>query len=118
MSVVVRLRNLVFYGYHGVLQSEQQLGQRFELDVEYRTAAPPADDLAATINYVEVYQRVADLVSGERYNLIESLAEAVAQAILTAFPVERVTVRVRKPSVSLGGLCDYVEVEVTKEAER
>jgi len=118
VSVVVRLHNLVFYGYHGVYHGEQQLGQRFELDVEYRTAAPAADDLEQTINYVEVYKQVADIVCKERFRLIESLAEAIAQAILTGFAVKSVTVRARKPSVSLGGLCDYVEVEVMREAER
>jgi dihydroneopterin aldolase len=46
--------------------------------------------------------------------LLEALAHSTARAILAEFPVEQVTVRVRKHSVPLAGLIDYTEVEITR----
>lgn len=117
MSDFIRLRGMTFYAYHGVLASEQELGQRFEVDVEMRLNLQPAgqsDDLNATIDYTQVYQVVREKVLGQKYQLLERLAEIIAAAILADFPVEQVTIRVRKPHVSLGGLLETVEVEITR----
>lgn len=117
MSDFIRLRGMTFYAFHGVLASEQELGQRFEVDVEMRlnlSSAGQSDDLAATIDYTRVYRVVQEKVLGQKFNLLERLAETIAEAVLAGFPVEQVTVRVRKPHVSLGGLLDTVEIEITR----
>ncbi|MGE5587967.1 MAG: dihydroneopterin aldolase [Clostridia bacterium] len=116
------LRNMVFYGYHGVFPAEKELGQRFEVDVELAgdlSTAAQADDLdAGGINYVDVYTLVKDIVEEREFNLIEALAETIAQEILSAHDVDEVTVRVRKPDVAMGGVLDYVEVEIVRRPER
>ena len=108
----------MFYGYHGVFEAEKELGQRFEVDVELVTdlSIPgQTDDLEQSINYVDVYTLVSDIVQERTYNLIEALAENIAGEILSAYAVHQVVVRVRKPSVPMGGVIDHVEVEITRQ---
>ena len=103
---VVFLEGLQFYGYHGVNTEERSLGQRFLVDVELTTNLLPAgqsDDLTQTVNYSRVYTCVQTIVQGPPRNLIEAVAEEIATALLTDFPVSSVTVTVRKPEVALRG---------------
>jgi len=115
------LKNMVFYGYHGVFPVEKELGQRFEVDVEMDldlSAAGQADDLDLSINYVDVYGLVKDVVEERKFDLIEALAETIAREILSAHAIEGVTVRIRKPDVAIGGVLDYVEVEIARGADK
>lgn len=115
------LSNMVFYGYHGVFEAEKELGQRFEVDVELVTdlSIPgQTDDLEQSINYVDVYTIVQDIVEGRTYNLIEAVAENIAGEILSAYSVEQVVVRVRKANVPIGGVINHVEVEITRQSRR
>jgi dihydroneopterin aldolase len=103
----IRLNEMVFYGYHGVLAEEQALGQRFVVDVELETdlrAAGESDDLTRTVNYAAVYATVKEIVTGPPHKLIEAVAERIATRILAEHPgVERLQVRVRKPAVPIAG---------------
>ena len=74
------------------------------------------DDLEQSVNYVDVYTIVQDIVQERTYNLIEALAENIAGEILSAYSVDYVVVRVRKPSVPMGGVIDHVEVEITRHS--
>lgn len=114
----ISLSNMVFYGYHGVFEGEKELGQRFEVDVELVTSLSvpgQTDDLEESINYVDVYTLVQDIVQERTYNLIEAIAENIAGEILSAYSVDEVVVRVRKPQVPIGGVIDHVEVEITRQ---
>ena len=70
-----------------------------------------------TLNYVDVYTIVRDIVEERTFNLIEAVAEEIASTVLSSFDVAGVTVRVRKPHVSLGGLLRTVEVEIERWAD-
>ena len=51
------LRGIRFHGYHGVAESERQLGQKYEVDVELvcdLSAAGRTDDLVHTVDYAQV----------------------------------------------------------------
>ncbi len=115
---IIRLHNAVFYAYHGVLSDEQVLGGKFEVDVELHcnlSAARRSDNLKDTINYEKVYAAMKEAVVGRKHFLIESLAEAIAAAILKEFKrVRKTVVRVRKPSAPIHGVLDHIEVEVEK----
>ncbi|MCX7983493.1 MAG: dihydroneopterin aldolase [Bacteroidetes bacterium] len=119
---VIRIRNAVFYAYHGVLADEQNLGGRFEVDLDLYTDVQHAtrtDTLSDTIDYERVYAHVRQLVEEKKYYLIESLAGSIAKSILSNFRrVMKVTVRVRKPHVPIKGVVDYVEVELTRSRGR
>jgi dihydroneopterin aldolase len=115
---VIRINNMVFYGYHGVEESEKHQGQRFEVDVELfcdLRRAGKSDQISDTIDYTAVYQIVEELVMEGDYNLIEALAEDIAQKMLERFSVEGTVIRVRKPHVSLRGLSNGVEVEILRQ---
>jgi dihydroneopterin aldolase len=115
------MKGMEFYGYHGVLPGEQEIGQRFVVDLKLSASLEHSgrlDDLDETIDYVEVYRLVEQIVTEERYNLIEALAERIAQAVLAKYAVEEVAVRVKKPQAPLGGIFEYVGVEIHRGPQR
>jgi dihydroneopterin aldolase len=60
--------------------------------------------LSNTVNYSEVYQVVEEIIGGEPVNLIETLAERIAETLLLHFSLVRKTrVRVAKPGVAIAG---------------
>lgn len=98
MEIIVD--GLELYAYHGVLPEEKTLGQPFLLDLRVTVGSCPgarSDQVEDTIDYTEVIDVVAAVVTEECFNLLERLADAVARAILEGFPVDRVDVRVSKP---------------------
>ncbi|MCU0453964.1 MAG: dihydroneopterin aldolase [Bacteroidetes bacterium] len=115
---VIRLRNAVFYAYHGVLTDEQNLGGKFEVDVDLfgdLSRGATTDHLRDTVDYTLVYEAIRASVMGKKYFLLEALGEAIARAILKDFrKISVVTVRVRKPGAPIKGVVDTVEVEVTR----
>lgn len=116
----IRIKNMVFYGYHGVKSEENALGARFEVDVVLYTnldRAIASDKLADTINYNDVYNLVEEIVTGaKKYYLIEALAGEIMHRILDQFhTVERINVAVRKPNAPIKGVLDYVEVQIERE---
>ena len=113
----ITLSGMTFHGYHGVLPEEQDHGQAFEVDVEVAADLHPSarrDDLALSVDYRRVYALVKEVMEGKRFQLLEALAEAIAQRLLNLERVMAVTVRVRKPHVKLAGPLAYAEVEITR----
>ena len=113
----ISLKGMVFYGYHGAYPAEQELGQRFEVDLEVSLDLGPAgrtDDLSLGLDYSKLYLGVKDIVEGRRFKLIEALAEAIASFTLQFQPVGEATVRVRKPQAPLQGVFGTVEVEINR----
>ncbi|HZY65425.1 MAG TPA: dihydroneopterin aldolase [Rubrobacteraceae bacterium] len=101
----ILLEGMIFYGYHGTLPAERDLGQRFVVDIELRCDLRPAglsDDLTRTVDYSVVYRQVREIVEGDPVDLTETVAEKIATAVLeTHSPVEAVRVKVAKPEVRL-----------------
>lgn len=115
--MTIELRGISLYGHHGVLEQERRDGQRFLVDVELDLS----DETAARSDRIEDavdYRRVVALVrtvSDERaYHLLEALSAAVAEALLAAFPVAAVRVRVRKPEVVLDPPVEHAAVTVER----
>ncbi len=115
---VIRIHNALFYAYHGVLTDEQNLGGKFEVDVDLfcdLTKGAKSDHLHDTVNYERVYDCIRTIVLERKHFLLESLASHIGRGILKNFRlVEYVTVRVRKPGAPVKGVIDHVEVEVTE----
>lgn len=113
------VNGLTFYGYHGVQPEERVLGQRFTADVEIGfdlSKAGTTDDLEKTINYVEVQRIVGDAIEGPSRNLIEAVAEQIAQSLLAGTAAEWVLVRLSKPSAPIqGSVTGSVAVEIRRE---
>ncbi len=114
----ITMKNLGFYGYHGVLAEEKSLGQKFFIDIELYTDLKEAgmtDCLEKTVNYGEVYELVKNIVENRQYDLIEALGENIAKDILKDFIlVEEVLVVVRKPEAPIAGIFDYFGIELRR----
>lgn len=114
----IELKNMGFFGYHGNLAIENELGQRFFVDVTLYTdisKAGQSDDLAASINYVEIYELVKTIMEGQPQHLLERLVTLIADKIMNTYAtVKGVAVTVRKPSVPIAGMLDYVAVTTTR----
>jgi len=116
---VIRLHNMIFYGFHGVSPAEKETGRRFEVDLELfldLSRAEQSDRLKDTVNYKEVYQIVHDIMTGERFSLIEAVASRIADEILTKFKPDQVKVRVRKKIPPVPGNLDDIEVEIERKS--
>ncbi|MEU1182280.1 dihydroneopterin aldolase [Streptomyces sp. NPDC005820] len=113
----VALRGLKARGYHGVFPEERREGQTFVVDLvlglDTRPAAA-ADDLAKTVHYGIVAEEVVAVVEGEPVNLIETLAERIAQACLQHDGVQEVEVVVHKPNAPITVPFDDVTVTITR----
>lgn len=122
MTNIIRIKNATFYAYHGALEEEQNIGGKFEADVDIYTnfsLAAEHDDLNETIDYDKVYKFINKIVHSKKYKLIETLATIIADEIIKQFTgIEKISVRVRKHHVPVGGVLDYVEAEVIKTNDR
>lgn len=117
MSDRIILDSMVFHGTHGVYEEEQHTPQPFVVDAELSLNLQPAglsDDLGQTVDYGRVFDTCRQIVESTRFNLVEALAEAIAQEILSGFPADEVTIRVRKPNVKLGGTLRAAGVEIRR----
>ena len=116
-SDTIRLSDIALYGFHGVTPAERQVGRLFEVDVElraYLSEAAETDDLGTTVDYGAVCEVVRRVHEAGPYKLLEAMAGRIAKEVLAAFPVEQVTVRVRKPHPPVGGIVGAAEVEITR----
>jgi len=112
------LKGMRFYGRHGCLAAELELGQWFEVDLELTLDLAPAgksDDLSDTLNYAELYALVKAAVEGPSFALIEALADRLAGFGFAWPQVERVKVLLKKPQAPLGGPLDYAAVEIERD---
>ncbi|MFZ5595700.1 MAG: dihydroneopterin aldolase [Bacillota bacterium] len=114
----ILISGMRFYGRHGVLAQEKDLGQTFEADIELSLDLRPAglsDDLTRTVSYAEVFGLVKEVVAGDPANLIEAVAERVAALVLERYgAVQEVRVRLKKPSAPIEGIFDFAGVEIIR----
>lgn len=111
----ILISGIGFYGYLGVREEEQTLGQRFEVDVECALDLRPAgesDELTLTVDYADVVKRVTAIGQTRRFRLLEALAEAIATDLLGTYPLQEVRVRVVKPSPPVPDFRGAVAVEI------
>lgn len=114
----ILMSNLGFYGYHGVLKEEAILGQKFFIDVELyldTKEAGQTDDMNKSVSYADVYETVKDITENKRFNLLEALAENIAEEVLNKFDLLKgIMVRVKKPEAPVPGIYDYFGVEIKR----
>ncbi|MGG0657411.1 dihydroneopterin aldolase [Rummeliibacillus pycnus] len=115
----IHIKDMEFYGYHGVLPEETKLGQRFRVTLAIATDlqhAGETDELDNTVSYAEVYDLCKEVVEGEPYKLIEAVAEKIAKVIRKAYPdaVKGIRVEVIKPDPPIKGHYKEVSVEITR----
>jgi 7,8-dihydroneopterin aldolase/epimerase/oxygenase len=100
-AVEIQVDALDVWGRHGALPEEKTRAQRLRIDL--RLSVPDcrgavSDRLVDTVDYSAVIELVAEIVEGRSYELLERLAQALAEAVIARFPgVDTVWVRVAKP---------------------
>ena len=116
MGVTVELRGLELRGHHGAEEAEREAGQRFLFDLWLDVGdAGLSDRLEDAVDYREVVACVREVSDGRRFHLLEALAAAVAEGVVTRFDrVAVARVRVRKPEVRPAGLDGTVAATVTR----
>lgn len=115
------MKNLAFYGYHGAMSEENVLGQKFFLDVELWcdiAKSGKTDRVEDTVHYGEVYETIKKTVEGERYDLIEALAQNTIDRIFDRFEkVAEINILVKKPEAPVPGIYDYFGVELRRKRD-
>ncbi|WP_045589886.1 bifunctional dihydroneopterin aldolase/7,8-dihydroneopterin epimerase [Vibrio vulnificus] len=84
----------------GVYDWEQQIKQKLVLDIEMAHDNRPAgksDDVADALDYAQVSEAVLNHIESGRFLLVESVAEEVAELIMTQFSVPWIRIRLAKP---------------------
>ncbi|MGB8857203.1 MAG: dihydroneopterin aldolase [Burkholderiales bacterium] len=100
----------------GVYEWELAAPQTIQLDIEFAMPGAKAfssDKIRDTVDYSVVVSRICEAVLANHFNLIETLAEAVAKLLLDEFKAPRVKVRVAKLAVIKGVKQVGVEIERT-----
>jgi dihydroneopterin aldolase len=120
MLATIRLKSMRFHGRHGVLPEEAVLGQPWILDLDLEVdiaQAAATDDLAHTVNYAAVYELCRDIVTTERFALVETLLNRLLAAVLAAHPrVRSATLTIHKPHAPIPG--DHAGISLTATVAR
>jgi dihydroneopterin aldolase len=115
------VRNLVLPARIGVHPHERELAQRVRLNVEILAAddgGSAGDDIAGVVSYEDVVLGAKRIIASGHINLVETLAERVADLCLTDPRVFRATVRVEKLDVFKEAESVGVEIERVRPARR
>ena len=114
---VIHIRKLEIFANHGVIPEENTLGQKFiisaDLYKDLRTAGK-TDDLKETIHYGRAAVLIKQISEKSVFNLLEKLAEEIADALLKEFPIEKVRVSIEKPWAPVRLPLETVAVEIER----
>ena len=118
MIDIIRIDNLEVYAYHGAYDEEKEKGQYFYVNAELYTNTRKAgmnDDLDVSTNYGTVCDFIHDFMTKHTYDLIETVAEQLAQALLLEFKlVKSVLLEIRKPHAPIEKEFESVSVEIER----
>lgn len=119
-SDAITLTGLRAWGRHGVLAHEREAGQEFSADLRLEVdlrAAARGDALGRTVNYAEVTASAVEEIEGEPHQLIETLAERIAQRVLAEHVlIRRIAITIHKPSAPIPHPFADVTVQITRDA--
>ena len=118
MTDRITLLGLRGRGFHGVFDDERRNGQPFLVDAVLHVDTRPAsasDDVADTVDYGDVAKGLLAVIEGEPVNLIDTLAQRLADVCLADARVERVELTVHKPDAPIPATFGDVAVTVVRD---
>ena len=118
MADRIAVRGLTAHAFHGVYEAERRLGQTFRVDAVLELDIAPAaagDDLEKTVNYAGLAQRLHAVLTGEPVDLLETLAQRLADVCLAYEQVQAVEITVHKTEADLGVPFDDVSVTIRRQ---
>jgi len=111
------VRGLAVHGHHGVLDFERRDGQEFVIDLvlslDTRGAAA-SDDLQDTVDYGTLVKEVRSAVEHDPVDLIETLAQRIAEVCLRHSGVDDVEVTVHKPHAPIQATFNDVALTINR----
>ncbi len=111
----LRVQEAEFYAYHGVKGEERKLGGKYSVDLELlydSTSAAINDDVKYALNYEEAMFCVSEVMNGESYHLIETMAIEILNIAMEKFPqLIEAKVRIRKLNVPMRRVVGCIEIE-------
>ncbi len=113
----ITIKNAPFSCFIGILDHEKKRKHKIFIDLELYTdilQASRSDNINYAIDYTAVYEEIGKTVEAKQYNLIETLAEAIAGKILKKFDVKKIMVRIKKPRALQHRDVEYTAVEITR----
>ena len=116
----IALTGIRAVGFHGVYEHERREGQEFVADVELELSlarAAATDDVADTVHYGDLAERVAGVLTGEPVDLLETLAQRIVDVAFTFPLVDAVTVTVHKPQAPIAVAFGDVSVTIHRRRE-
>ncbi len=115
----ILIRDLKIFAYHGVNPEEKRDGQNFIFDIDLSvnmTKACYSDDIIDTVSYARVVKTVRRIATERKYDLLERLAQAEADAILEEYPdVFSVDITLKKPEAPIKADFGWVGVQISRE---
>ncbi|MGN1412197.1 MAG: 2-amino-4-hydroxy-6-hydroxymethyldihydropteridine diphosphokinase [Oscillospiraceae bacterium] len=114
----INIDSLEVWANHGVANEEKVLGQKFLISAELilnNTSINHGDNVSSTVNYAEVCNVIKEVATKEQFNLIETLAENIAERILLDFyKIKSLKIKVSKPNAPIPIHFKNISVEVER----
>lgn len=115
-ELILSIRGLEYYGFHGVPAAERETGHRYRIDAEWaiKSAAGTTDSVDDTVDYSQICHELRMLGTTESFYTVERLATASAELILRTFPkIEYVTIHASKVNPPIPQHVEEFSVTVT-----
>lgn len=111
----ISLEGIEFYAYHGYYKEEQEIGNKYSLDIKIIIDTTTAnDELRDTIDYEKVY-KIVKLEMEKKFKLLETIANNIIEEIYLKYPlIINAEVSVSKFNPPLGGICHRARVVVKR----
>lgn len=102
MTVTLEVLGMTLRGHHGVLEEERREGQPFVIDLTVELSELPRQDrIEQAVDYRDVASCAREVFEGSRFHLLETLAAAIADALIERFSASGARVRIAKPDMTL-----------------
>ena len=113
------IKDLKLFCYHGVNPEEKEFGQNFVFDIEAKldlSLPCKSDDVNDTVSYAKMIKTVRRVAQCQKDNLLEKVAQRVADAILDEYDkIKSVKILLKKPEAPIKADFSYVAVEIKRE---
>lgn len=115
------IKNLEIFAFHGVNPEEKRDGQTFVFDiVVFLPLNVPCetDHVDDTVSYAKMVKTVRRVAQDEKNDLIEKVAQRVADALLKEYEkIEKVKITLKKPEAPISATFDYVAIEIERSRQ-
>lgn len=115
----IKIEDLAFYGHCGITPEEKKTGQRFSVDLEIScdiSKIAKTDRLEDAYDYAAIAQRLIEVGRKEEFQLIETMAERMAQIVLEEFGAKKIFLRLKKQFPPIEPVMAHAAVEIYREA--